>query len=205
MTNYFLLQKLHSCLPLFADNTSSNQNCKIDCDRRHALMTLPSATCRRLTHPATRQTCLQACRNHLRGGRQQHQRQFAGGGVGARAQDNSVLFLSPVWPERTSSAAGVRTSDLLAAFSERNWRAAYASSSNSNEHTSALQAAGVTTFHCQPNRTSQLEDIVEATQPSVVVFDRFYTEEAFSFRIRQVCLCCHCPEQTAISRPFRPP
>ncbi|EFN54125.1 hypothetical protein CHLNCDRAFT_9200, partial [Chlorella variabilis] len=97
-----------------------------------------------------------------------------------------VLFLSPVWPERTSSAAGVRTSDLLEAFCRRGWRAAYASSSTPNEHTAALQAAGVAAFQCQPNRESQLADILAAVQPTAVVFDRFYSEEAYSFRTREL-------------------
>jgi hypothetical protein len=113
----------------------------------------------------------------------------AGGGGGGQvpppltaAGGSSVLFLSPVWPERSSSAAGVRTSDLLAAFQRRGWSAAYASSSSPNEHTAALAAAGVATFQCPPNREAQLAQV----QPTAVVFDRFYCEEAFSFRVREL-------------------
>lgn len=38
---------------------------------------------------------------------------------------SSVLWASPVWPERSSSAAGVRTADLIAAFQEWGYSVAY--------------------------------------------------------------------------------
>lgn len=98
----------------------------------------------------------------------------------------SVLFLSPVWPERSSSAAGVRTSDLLESFQRRGWAAAYASASSPNDHTAALEAAGVATFACPPNRQHQLEQVLAEVCPTAVVFDRFYAEEAFSFRVREL-------------------
>jgi hypothetical protein len=65
----------------------------------------------------------------------------------------SVLFLSPVWPERSSSAAGVRTSDLIRSFLDRGDAVAYASPSAPNAHTILLQDSGVVTFqvrtaHC---------------------------------------------------------
>lgn len=36
-----------------------------------------------------------------------------------------VLFLSPVWPERSSSAAGVRTADLIVGFQEWGYSVSY--------------------------------------------------------------------------------
>lgn len=84
-----------------------------------------------------------------------------------------------VWPERSSSAAGVRTSDLIASFQERGWAAAFASSSSPNDHTAALAAAGVATHQCPPNRAAALEAILAEARPTAVVFDRFYAEEAF--------------------------
>lgn len=92
------------------------------------------------------------------------------------APQGSVLFISPVWPERSSSAAGVRTSDLIGSFQARGWAAAFASPSATNEHTEVLRGTGVATFACQPNRESQLAEVLAAVQPSVVVLDRFYAE-----------------------------
>lgn len=86
-----------------------------------------------------------------------------------------------VWPERSSSAAGVRTSDLVASFQERGWEAAFASSSSPNSHTAELAAAGVATSQVLPNRAAELESVIAETQPTAVVFDRFYAEEAFRY------------------------
>jgi hypothetical protein len=104
------------------------------------------------------------------------------GGVDA----NSVLFLSPVWPERSSSAAGVRSCDLISSFQERNYAVSYASPSTPNEHTSLIQASGVTTIECPPNNEDTLTAILRSTRPSIVIFDRFYAEEMFSFRVKDI-------------------
>jgi O-antigen biosynthesis protein len=98
----------------------------------------------------------------------------------------SVLFISPVWPERSSSAAGVRSCDLISSFQDRNYSVSYASPSTPNEHTSLIQASGVTTFECPPNNEDALAAVLQATRPSVVLFDRFYAEEMFSFRIKDI-------------------
>ena len=81
----------------------------------------------------------------------------------------------------------MRTSDLIAAFQRRGWAAAYASPSTPNEHSTALAAAGVRTYQCQPNRERQLADVLAAVQPTAVVFDRFY---AGAGRCR--CAACGC-------------
>ncbi|KAL4458640.1 hypothetical protein ABPG75_013505 [Micractinium tetrahymenae] len=108
----------------------------------------------------------------------------ASNGSGSSAK--SVLFISSVWPERSSSAAGVRTSDLLASFQRRGWAATYACSSAPNEHAAALAAAGVATHGVPPNREAALAEALAAAAPAAVVFDRFYNEEAFSFCVREL-------------------
>jgi hypothetical protein len=81
----------------------------------------------------------------------------------------------------------VRTADLLEAFQGRGWAVAYASASAPNEHAAALEASGVAVHFCQPNREAQLAAVLAAACPTAVVFDRFYAEEAFSFRVRELC------------------
>lgn len=100
--------------------------------------------------------------------------------------DNSALFLSPVWPERSSSAAGVRTGDLITSFQERGYNVAYATPSAPNEHTSILEDSGVRTFQCPPNRSAEIATVLQSTQPDVVIFDRFFAEEMFSFHVRDL-------------------
>jgi glycosyltransferase involved in cell wall biosynthesis len=100
--------------------------------------------------------------------------------------EKSVLFVSPVWPERSSSAAGVRTADLIASFQSRAYDVAYASPSAANDHTRLIQDAGIAAFECPPNNESAFADVLAATRPSVLIFDRFYAEEMFSFRVKDL-------------------
>ena len=58
-----------------------------------------------------------------------------------------MLFLSPVWPERSSSAAGVRTADLIDGFKEWGYSVAY-SRWGAYEHSKAL----LWVPHSQTNR-----------------------------------------------------
>lgn len=102
-----------------------------------------------------------------------------------------VLFLAPVWPEVHSSAAGVRTAALVRACSA--WRCSvhYACSAVGSDAgraaRAALEAAGVATSLLPANRETELVALLAAFPPDVVVFDRFTTEEAFSFRVRELC------------------
>ena len=79
----------------------------------------------------------------------------------------------------------MRTSDLIDSFRSRGWRAAYASPSSPNEHAAALAAAGVPTHALPPNRQAPLAAALAAAAPTAAIFDRFYAEEAYSFRVRE--------------------
>ena len=96
----------------------------------------------------------------------------------------SVLFVSFLWPEASSSAAGVRTRSLLEAFKAWGWQVHYLACARANEHTESLERSGVTTHRVSPNRGADFEDALDRASPDAVVFDRFTAEEAFSFRVR---------------------
>lgn len=107
----------------------------------------------------------------------------------------SVLFLSTVWPEPRSSAAGVRTAALLAAFARSGYSLAVGASAARNEASAALErgvASGLSSrapvpcFSVPLNRPDALDAALAASDPTVVVFDRFTSEEAFSWRVREV-------------------
>jgi hypothetical protein len=97
-----------------------------------------------------------------------------------------ALFLSPLWPEPGSSAAGVRTEGLLRAFQRWGWDVHYAAANKPNAYTKLLSDSGVPVHECGPNRADLLASILDATRPSIVVFDRFMAEEAYSFRVREL-------------------
>ncbi|KAK9812031.1 hypothetical protein WJX73_010341 [Symbiochloris irregularis] len=98
----------------------------------------------------------------------------------------TALFFGQVWPEQSSSAAGVRTAALVTALLSWQWDVVFVSSSARNVHTELLEQQGCQTFQCPPNQEAQFTQLLQKLQPRVCVFDRFYTEEAFSFRVREV-------------------
>ena len=97
--------------------------------------------------------------------------------------NRSVLFVSPVWPEASSSAAGVRSTGLIESFQSHGDNVSYVSISNPNEHSKKLQECGVSVFTCSPNREEAFVKVLNSAEPDIVVFDRFFAEEMFSFMV----------------------
>lgn len=109
----------------------------------------------------------------------------------------SVLFLSTVWPEPHSSAAGVRTTALLRAFGRAGYSLSVGASAARNAASEALERLSssspssaqeaVSCFSVPLNKSAALDAALAASRPTVVVFDRFTSEEAFSWRVKEKC------------------
>lgn len=96
----------------------------------------------------------------------------------------SALFFAPTWPEIDGSAAGVRTDVLVRAFAAWGFKVAVACNKRPNAHAARLEQRGVTTIRCPPNSADALRSTVEATEPDIAIFDRFYTEEQYAAGVR---------------------
>ena len=97
----------------------------------------------------------------------------------------SVLVLSNLYPQPSASAAGVRTSYILDQLcQDPDWSSVhYATGAASAGHDDALQE-GVMFHSVPPNRSSQIQDLLSGINDlSLVIFDRFHVEEAYSFHI----------------------
>lgn len=97
-----------------------------------------------------------------------------------------LLWICSVWPEPTSSAAGVRTSQLLLASKEAGFDVFAASSCSENKFKHRLESSGIKTKSILLNDSS-FDQYLEDIRPEIVIFDRFMTEEQFSFRVKQTC------------------
>jgi glycosyltransferase involved in cell wall biosynthesis len=106
-----------------------------------------------------------------------------------RAKPRNVLFVGPVFPEPTSSAAGVRTVSLLEDFLSRGDRILFASASDQNAFAGALHAKGIETVKIGPN-DPEFDRIVHEFAPDVAVFDRFMLEEQFGWRVAEAAPTC---------------
>lgn len=99
-----------------------------------------------------------------------------------------ILYLGYVWPEPNSSAAGGRTMAFLRLFRQQGWDVVFASAAALSEHRFDLATIDITeqpiTLNCD-----SFDAFVVEYQPDMVVFDRFFTEEQFGWRVEK-----HCPD-----------
>jgi glycosyltransferase involved in cell wall biosynthesis len=118
--------------------------------------------------------------------------------------DTSVLFLSNLLPEPNASAAGVRTSFLLQKLAECDGITSvhYATAASPKEtdtetaNDKLLKALGVQFHLLPPNRSTLMKNLLDAiprTENMLVIFDRFYAEEMYSFHLHE-----HCPHAVLV-------
>lgn len=99
---------------------------------------------------------------------------------------NKILILGYVWPEPRSSAAGSRMMELITLFRAQNWEVLFASAAALSEHRADLAALGVAEKSIALN-CATFDSFIAAYQPDMVLFDRFFTEEQFGWRVEAIC------------------
>ena len=96
------------------------------------------------------------------------------------------LIIGYVWPEPHSSAAGLRTWNLIDTFQKAGCNLTFASPSHENENAEKLRASGIRTHSIQPN-DSKFDEFIRNLNPNWVIFDRFVIEEQFGWRVQENC------------------
>ena len=99
---------------------------------------------------------------------------------------NSLLIIGQTFPEPTTTAAGGRMLQLIEMFTSHGYGITFASSASSSEKSFNLDSIGVTTQQIVINDSS-FDDFVRQLNPTLVLFDRFITEEQFAWRVTQSC------------------
>lgn len=95
-----------------------------------------------------------------------------------------LLILGSIWPEPSSSAAGLRDMNLISSFQARGWRVHYSAEAKQNAFSAQLEKAGVETS-VRPSNDSSFDRWIASDPPDVVIFDTFTTEERFGSRIAE--------------------
>jgi hypothetical protein len=67
---------------------------------------------------------------------------------------------------------------------QNGWKVAAISPSRESQHREALEALGVATHSCDPNRSAEADAVLASLSPSLAIFDRFVMEEQFGWRAR---------------------
>ena len=98
----------------------------------------------------------------------------------------NVLIIGAVWVEPNSSAAGSRMQQLIELFLQQNWQVTFACTAQKTYNTLSLISIGVQEKGIELN-SSTFDDFIIELNPTIVVFDRFLTEEQFGWRVSEKC------------------
>jgi hypothetical protein len=98
-----------------------------------------------------------------------------------------LLVIGAVWPEPASSAAGAHILQVLRPFLSQGWDVTYASTALESDHAVDLLSLGISVERVKVN-DSGFDTLLGSLQPEVVIFDRFFIEEQFAWRVEE-----HCP------------
>lgn len=97
-----------------------------------------------------------------------------------------ILFIGLVSPEPNSSAAGARLVQLMQMFLRKDYQVVFASSAGASVYAENLEQEGITCFSIELN-SSSFNNFIQNLCPQMVLFDRFVTEEQFSWRVKEAC------------------
>lgn len=98
--------------------------------------------------------------------------------------NKSVLFISNVWPEANSTAAGRRTLGLIKSYLDRDYSVHFfATCKLRNSYSEELDELGVLTKLIELN-DSKFDSLITEMKPNHVIFDRFMMEEQFGWRVK---------------------
>lgn len=95
-----------------------------------------------------------------------------------------VLYIGYTWPEPEATAAGVRTLQILSFFKSLNYKITLCSAAAKTPRSSSLEEYDIDCIAIKLNHDS-FDKLITEINPSIVVFDRFLTEEYFGWRVAE--------------------
>jgi glycosyltransferase involved in cell wall biosynthesis len=98
----------------------------------------------------------------------------------------NVVVIGYVWPEPNSSAAGQNMLSIISTLRDAGHHVTFLTAATDSHHKADLDALGVSSQEIALN-CSSFDDVIESLAPDIVVFDRYMTEEQFSWRVKARC------------------
>ena len=95
-----------------------------------------------------------------------------------------LLIVGWGWPEPDATAAGTRMLQVLSFFKRYSFEITFVSTAIKNHHSNYLEELGIATKQIFLNCDS-FDEFINSLQPSVVLFDRFLSEEQFGWRVAE--------------------
>ena len=97
-----------------------------------------------------------------------------------------LLLIGHTFPEPSTTAAGQRMLQLIALFQKMGYEISFGSTASIGEHSMHLDTLGISSELLQLNHPS-FDEYIRDLDPSVVIFDRYITEEQFGWRVAEQC------------------
>lgn len=97
-----------------------------------------------------------------------------------------VFIIGSVWVEPRSSAAGSRMLQLIQLFLEQDWDVTFGTTAKKSPNSLDLSEIGVKEVLLRLNDAS-FDELIKELSPTIVLFDRFMTEEQFGWRVTENC------------------
>lgn len=98
----------------------------------------------------------------------------------------NLLIIGFVWPEPNSTAAGSRMLQLIELFQKDGYTIYFACTATKTINSFNLDNLNIQTFEIELNSTT-FDTLLKKINPSVVMFDRYLTEEQFGWRVTENC------------------
>jgi glycosyltransferase involved in cell wall biosynthesis len=98
----------------------------------------------------------------------------------------NLLIIGFVWPEPNSTAAGKRMLQIIDLFKMEDYTITFVSTSKKNIRSFQLENLGIKSFEIELNNEN-FDKLLLQINPSIVLFDRYLTEEQFGWRVDEVC------------------
>jgi glycosyltransferase involved in cell wall biosynthesis len=98
----------------------------------------------------------------------------------------TLLIIGHTFPEPTTTAAGTRMMQLISLFKKENYKIVFSSTASITEKSETFKHTPVEVKSIVLNNTS-FDDFIKELNPSLVLFDRFITEEQFGWRVAENC------------------
>ncbi len=100
--------------------------------------------------------------------------------------NKSIVIIGFVWPEPETTAAGTRILQLIEIFQKQDFKITFCSTALKTKNSYPLEKLGIETISITLNNRN-FDDFIKKTNPTMVLFDRFLTEEQFGWRIAEIC------------------
>ncbi len=97
-----------------------------------------------------------------------------------------LLIIGHTFPEPTTTAAGSRMMQLISLFKEEGFKITFSSTAAVSEKSEQLSNHHIDRVSIELNNAS-FDDFILGLNPSIVLFDRFITEEQFGWRVAEQC------------------